>query len=173
MPALASTTLASMSTKSSLPFSSTSRHASGNAAQAFGGPGGRASKEIELIHAPVLVDVPAQFLEHAQVAALRNGLFVGKPALAQTRDDVGECGFEGHRNLTGRIHRRRLCPGCPATASANHGRIGLGNGGGRQSVAVDWVDILTGAAPGPIEKKRRGRVARRGKGARQVDSWGS
>src|ERR1039458_366686 len=51
-----------------------------------------------------------QFLVHPQNDAPRNGLFVGKPALAQTRDVVGECGFEGHRDSTGRIHRRRLCP---------------------------------------------------------------
>ena len=44
-----------------------------------------------------VVDIPADFLKHAQDDALGDGLFVGKPALAQARDDVGECGFEGHR----------------------------------------------------------------------------
>src|ERR1035437_5825840 len=59
-------------------------------------------------------------LKCAQDDALGDGLFVGKPALAQTRDDVGQCGFEGHSDSTGRIDRRRLCPRPPATASANH-----------------------------------------------------
>jgi hypothetical protein len=27
---------------------------------------------------------------------LGDSLFVGKPALAQAGDDVGQCGFEGH-----------------------------------------------------------------------------
>jgi hypothetical protein len=85
-PTSASTTLVSMSTKSWLPFLRSSRHASGNAAQGFGGLGRRASEEIELEHAPV---------------------------------HVVECGFEGHRDLTGRIHRWRVCPRPPAIARAN------------------------------------------------------
>src|ERR1039457_143313 len=64
-----------------------------------------------------IVDVPAQLLKHAQDNTLGNGLFVGKPALAQTGGDVRECGFEGHNALTVRIHRRGVCQREPVGAS--------------------------------------------------------
>ena len=78
-----------------------------------------------------VVDVPAQFLEHAQDDALGEGPFAGKSAFAQARDDVGECGFEGHRDLTGRIHRPRLCPHPPGNRKRNSPSPIVG------SVAVD------------------------------------
>ena len=46
--------------------------------------------------------VPAQLLKDAENDALGDGLFVGEPALSQAGDDVGECGFEGHKLLSGR-----------------------------------------------------------------------
>ena len=53
----------------------------------------RQSLLLSMSFEKVASSVIAQLLQQAQDDALGDGLFVGKPPLAQARDDVGECGL--------------------------------------------------------------------------------